>query len=230
MLSGPEIMRLRGSGEIVIDPEPVTVNPNSVNLRLADKVMVYNKQLKFLELMHSNYDVDGQKRHLLYTNFLWSYAGSPHSGWTPPLSAWEDTWCQGFVDQYALDPRKPIDPAKDLTTYTIPTAGYVLLPGVLYLGSTIEVAGSTTKYAPRLEGRSTWARFGLSSHQTGGWGDVGFRRQWTLEITVTTPVIVRAGDEICQVAFDEVTGTEQQYVGSYVDQAGPTPPAPLKAK
>lgn len=230
MLSGPEIMRLRGSGEIVIDPEPVTVNPNSVNLRLADKVMVYNKQLKFLELLHGYEVDDARKRYLIYTEFLRQYASLP-SSWGPYYGAdWDREWCRSFAAEYALDPRQQIVPDRDLTTYAVPETGYVLLPGILYLGSTIEVAGSTTKYAPRLEGRSTWARFGLSTHQTGGWGDVGFSRQWTLEITVMTPVIVRAGDEICQVAFDEVVGEELLYDGSYTDQAGPTPPAQLKAK
>lgn len=41
LLTGPEIQRQMQLGNIVITPGPSKVNPNSVNLRLADKLKVY---------------------------------------------------------------------------------------------------------------------------------------------------------------------------------------------
>ena len=123
-------------------------------------------------------------------------------------------------DEYPhIDPRKK-HPMKE---HVIPEEGRVLLPGECYLGSTIEVAGSDY-YVPMLETRSGYARCTLSSHTSAGFGDVAFKRQWVLEITVIKPVLIRPGDSICQVYFQTLKGTVlRPYKGKHANQEGPTP-------
>lgn len=106
--------------------------------------------------------------------------------------------------------------------FEIPEAGMVLYPGKLYLGATVEMAG-TDYYVPMIEGRSSLARLGLSIHQTGGFGDVGFHGQWTLEFTCVEPIRIYAGMQIAQVQFWEITGPITLYNGKYTGQRGPIP-------
>ncbi len=101
----------------------------------------------------------------------------------------------------------------------IPADGKVLEPGVLYLGSTIEKAGSD-HYVPCIEGRSSMARLGISMHVTAGFGDHGFKYVWTLEITVVHPVRVYPGMRCCQIVFHNLIGVRQPYRGKYVDADG----------
>lgn len=108
-----------------------------------------------------------------------------------------------------------------LSRFEIPKRGWVLHPGKLYLGSTIEYT-ATDHYVPILEGRSSLARLGISVHQTGGFGDIGFRGQWTLEITCVEPVRIYANMEVCQVQFLTCEGEKQLYKGKYSNQEGPT--------
>lgn len=98
--------------------------------------------------------------------------------------------------------------------------GFVLEPGKLYLGSTIESAGSS-RYVPVINGRSSVGRYGVSVHVTAGFGDVGFCSRWTLEITSVLHVRVYAGLQICQISFHRPEGELQQYVGKYAQQTGP---------
>ena len=88
--------------------------------------------------------------------------------------------------------------------------GIVLTPGLLYLASTMEAAGSD-RYVPCIEGRSSMARLGISPHVSAGFGDHGFKGKWTLEITVTHHVRVFAGMRICQVFFHELIGDPEPY-------------------
>jgi dCTP deaminase len=87
--------------------------------------------------------------------------------------------------------------------YIIPDNGLIIVPGVLYLGSTIEVAGSSC-LLPMYEGRSSTARLGLQSHLSAGFGDVGFQSNWTLEIIVVHPLEIFPNIRIGQVFFEEV--------------------------
>lgn len=129
--------------------------------------------------------------------------------------------------------RQPLDVATDNETFEleIPDEGLVLSPGVLYLGSTNEVAGSK-HYIPMYEGRSSMARLGIQSHVSAGFGDIGFEKKWTLEITVVHPVRIYAGTRIGQVYFHQVNDEALEqlkkedsnflYNGKYCDQDEPT--------
>ena len=72
-----------------------------------------------------------------------------------------------------------------VTHFEIPDDGYVLQPGVLYLGVTEEYT-ETHAHVPFLEGKSSIGRLGIDIHATAGKGDVGFCNCWTLEISVST--------------------------------------------
>jgi dCTP deaminase len=87
----------------------------------------------------------------------------------------------------------------------IPKAGFVLVPGQLYLGVTEEYT-ETHRYVPFLEGKSSVGRLGVDIHSTAGKGDVGFCNYWTLEMSVKLPVRVYGGMPIGQLIYFEVAG------------------------
>lgn len=89
--------------------------------------------------------------------------------------------------------------------FEIPAEGYVLQPGVFYLGVTLEYT-ETHAHVPFLEGKSSTGRLGIDIHATAGKGDVGFCNYWTLEISVHKPVRVYAGMPIGQLIYFTVDG------------------------
>lgn len=97
-----------------------------------------------------------------------------------------------------------------LRSVPIPEEGYVLKPGTLYLGRTIEYT-ETHSFVPMLEGRSSMGRLGLFVHITAGFGDVGFCGYWTLEIATIHPIRIYAGIEICQIFYHQIVGDYQPY-------------------
>lgn len=122
---------------------------------------------------------------------------------------------------YRLDDEE-VDPLKDHKwfEFNLLERDTIIQPGKLYLAHTIEVAGSTV-YIPKIEGKSTLARLGLSIHLTAGYGDIGFIGSWTLEITTVKPFILRYGMPICQIEFDVIKGDKHIfYNGKYNSQTG----------
>lgn len=87
----------------------------------------------------------------------------------------------------------------------IPEEGFVLQPGTLYLGVTMEYTESH-EHVPFLEGKSSVGRLGIDIHATAGKGDVGFCNTWTLEISCVQPVRVYAGMPIGQLIYFKVDG------------------------
>jgi dCTP deaminase len=92
----------------------------------------------------------------------------------------------------------------------IPADGLVLEPGRLYLGRTHEYT-ETHGLVPMLEGRSSVGRLGLFVHITAGFGDVGFRGYWTLEMICVHPIRIYAGVEICQIFYHTTEGDILEY-------------------
>jgi dCTP deaminase len=102
----------------------------------------------------------------------------------------------------------------------IPPEGLVLQPRRLYLGRSLEYT-ETDGFVPMLEGRSSIGRLGLFVHITAGFGDVGFRGYWTLEIFCVQPIRIYAGVEICQVFYHTIDGPYDGYTsGKYQDNTG----------
>lgn len=117
--------------------------------------------------------------------------------------------------------RGELDCRKDNPHHTvrIPDEGYILQPGELYLASTVEWT-ETPYYVPMIEGRSSLGRLGLSIHHTAGFGDIGFKGHWTLELTTIRPLRIYTGMEICQLVFHTVEGEAELYKGKYQNQTG----------
>ena len=83
--------------------------------------------------------------------------------------------------------------------------GFVIEPGILYLGVTQEYT-ETHNSVPFLEGKSSVGRLGIDIHATAGKGDVGFCNTWTLEISSVQPVRLYAGMPIGQLIYFKVDG------------------------
>ncbi len=97
-----------------------------------------------------------------------------------------------------------------ITTFEIPDEGYVLEPGKLYLGVTLEYT-ETHNSVPFLEGKSSVGRLGIDIHATAGKGDVGFCNHWTLEISCSQKVRVYYGMPVGQLIYFMVEGDIQNY-------------------
>jgi len=92
----------------------------------------------------------------------------------------------------------------------IPEDGLLLESRKLYLGRTIEYT-ETHNLVPMLEGRSSVGRLGLFVHVTAGFGDVGFKGYWTLEIFCVQPIKIYPSVEICQIFYHTVEGDVEPY-------------------
>lgn len=92
----------------------------------------------------------------------------------------------------------------------IPREGLVLEPNILYLGRTVEFT-DTKNYVPMLEGRSSIGRLGLFIHVTAGFGDVGFKGFWTLEVFCIQPIRVYPDVEVCQIYYHTIDGEHENY-------------------
>ncbi len=122
-------------------------------------------------------------------------------------------------EETELDMKRP-NPVRQLT---IPPEGLVLESGRLYLGRTLEYT-ETEGYVPMLEGRSSVGRLGLFIHVTAGFGDVGFKGYWTLEIFCIQPIRIYAGVPICQIYYHAIEGDYDRYCsGKYQNNRGIQP-------
>ncbi len=112
----------------------------------------------------------------------------------------------GIYRDKVLDARKH----NQIDYHEIGPEGYVIEPGTLYLGSTLEYT-ETHNSVPFLEGKSSVGRLGIDIHATAGKGDVGFCNHWTLEISCVHPVRVYAGMPIGQLIYFLVDGDIENY-------------------
>jgi dCTP deaminase len=109
-------------------------------------------------------------------------------------------------EEVVLDMRK----SNRIRRMEIPQSGLVLEPNRLYLGRTIERT-ETHNHVPMIEGRSSIGRLGLFVHVTAGFGDVGFKGFWTLEMFAVQPVKIYPGVQICQIFYHQIDGAIQEY-------------------
>lgn len=107
--------------------------------------------------------------------------------------------------------------------FKITDGGFLIYPGVLYLGRTMERT-LTECFVPMLEGRSSVGRLGVFIHVTAGIGDVGFNGYWTLEISCVQPVVIYPGVDICQIYYQTIDGDYTPYAsGKYQMNHGVQP-------
>jgi len=101
----------------------------------------------------------------------------------------------------------------------IPKKGFVLRPNKLYLGHTIEEMGSDF-FVPTMQARSSVGRLGLYIYLNSGLGDIGFKRQWTLELHAIHPLRVYPGMKVGQMLFWKPSGKIILYNGKYKNSKG----------
>jgi dCTP deaminase len=121
------------------------------------------------------------------------------------------TYDTDVIDAYAPNPTRAT---------TIDHEGFVLQPGELYLGHTMEEVGSDC-YVPLLFGRSSVGRLGLFVEITAPIGDIGFHGQWTLMLVPVKPLRVYPGMKIGQIMFFQSLGDVELYSGKYQRACGP---------
>lgn len=111
-----------------------------------------------------------------------------------------------IYEEVEVDMRRP----NRVRRLEIPDEGLVVQPGQLYLGRTAERT-ETRNLVPMIEGRSSIGRLGLFVHVTAGFGDVGFRGYWTLEMFAVQPVRIYPGVPICQIFYHGIRGAITEY-------------------
>jgi dCTP deaminase len=122
-------------------------------------------------------------------------------------------------DDLQIDMKKP----NAFHVFEIPEEGFLLEPGRIYLGRTLEFTETRT-FVPMLEGRSSVGRLGLSIHITAGFGDIGFRGYWTLELHCIQPIRIYPFVEICQIYYHSIEGEYIPYQsGKYQNNTGVQP-------
>lgn len=94
----------------------------------------------------------------------------------------------------------------------IPEEGMTLIPGQMYLASTLEEIGSSV-YAMSLIGKSSIGRLGLFLQVSANLGHTGSSHCWTLELVAAYPVRIYPGMVIGQVSFWENKGEIVSYSG-----------------
>ena len=105
----------------------------------------------------------------------------------------------------------------------IPESGYVLSPNQIYLARTVEHT-ETRNLVPMIEGRSSLGRLGLFVHVTAGFGDIGFKGFWTLEMFAVQPIKIYPGISICQIFYHQIHGKIHEYVSDkYQNNTGIQP-------
>jgi len=114
-----------------------------------------------------------------------------------------------IYDEPFLDMKKE----HQISSLIIPEEGLLLKAGQLYLGRTVEYTQTDT-LVPMIEGRSSIGRLGLFIHVTAGFGDVGFKGYWTLEIFCIQPIRIYPHVEICQIFYHTIEGDYVKYMSN----------------
>jgi len=181
---------------IIIEPFNIDqLNPNSYDVRLDNKLQVYTRN-EYAFAYEYNDDVLVQQ--FKQQNYV------------------ESSCCCDEQTIYYIDAKK----SNATEEIIIPEEGYILVPGVLYLGSTVEYT-ETHNIVPTIEGKSSIGRLGIDIHKTAGFGDLSFCGTWTLEITVTQPVKIYPYMRLAQIIYHEISGSVgKTYNGKYQGQHG----------
>ncbi|MFE1839817.1 dCTP deaminase [Streptomyces sviceus] len=131
------------------------------------------------------------------------------------------------LKQVTSNPTDPTRPA-ETAVIELPDEGYVLRPGVVYLGATVETVGGN-EYVTSLIGRSSLGRLGMFLQISADLGNLGSAHRWTLEIKVVQPLRVYPHMRIGQVSFWKTVGARLPYDGLYGGISEPTACSPRAA-
>lgn len=197
ILTGSEIQKQIEANNISIIPyDTAKINPNSYNLTLSNKLLIYADTVATTKPSFSSSAIED------------IIVGTENG-----LPLYMKPWCSYYLDMS----KKP-----KTIELTIPEEGMVLWPNMLYIGSTNEKT-FTDKFIPMINGRSSGGRWGISIHICAGFGDIGFDGTWTLEITVIHPLLIKPNQELSQICYHTPYGNNDiLYNGRYNGQTDPT--------
>ena len=224
MLTGSEILHQVEKGKIEIDPFDIErINPNSYNLSLNKELCVYSRGSKRLNIIPNSESINDISKLNVNNQITINNLECPIYECVSNI----DIDYEKFPSAESMCAHilKPIDSREknEIIRFEIPESGFLLYPGVLYLGRTNERI-ATDKFIPMINGRSSGGRLGLSVHICAGFGDIGFNGTFTLEISVVEPLIIYPNMEIAQVCFHTPYGkTDILYRGKYYKQTDATP-------
>lgn len=194
ILTGAEIEACVDIGRIHIeDFDKSRLNPNSYNLRIGNKIS------------------------MIKPNKSKTYIGSPDPVYDEHLGYIQHATAVTRVHEWIeIDLKEKTE----LITEDIPDDGYVLEPNQLYLIPTMEKI-ATDYYEPIITGRSSIGRLGVTVHQTGDFGDIGFSGRWTLQVKVTYPTRIYPYFPMAQIYFLTPHGDIRDlYKGKYNNATG----------
>ncbi len=99
---------------------------------------------------------------------------------------------------------------------------YILKPNELVLGVTLEKLKLSNKICAKLDGRSRFARLGLTIHVSSSLIQPGVNNVQVLEISNLSPfnLAISPGLKICQITFHELT-SGSEYKGQFKNQTLP---------
>lgn len=188
ILLGSEIRKRIGT-DIIIKPfKEEQLNPNSYNVTLNEKLLVYDTY----EKIHFDGEVSANM-----------------NGETVKMVPYDDI---KKIRTFGVLDMKKKNATREII---IPEDGYILQPGTLYIGRTNEYT-ETHNLIPVLDGRSSIGRLGMFIHVTAGYGDNHFKGYWTLEITCVQPIIVYPNVPVGQLRYHTVLGEDTiKYNGKY---------------
>lgn len=205
ILTGERIKQCVKDGSISIEPfKEGLVQPNSVDLTLGDEVRVYQE---FVSLKNpqgtDSYNVSRGMQAVVL----------------PPEQEYDRLLVEGVGPLWG-NPEPPVLDAKRdnvSLSFKMDSSGWMVKPGILYLMHTAEVLNSNV-FVTQLNGKSSLARLGIIIHFTAGYGDVGFKGQYTLEVSGIHPVRIYPGMKVAQAVFYTTDGPVTEYSGNYVGE------------
>ena len=129
-----------------------------------------------------------------------------------------------------IDVKEPMEGLTELVEID-ETEPFILHPGELVLGSTLERVTLPDDLVARLEGKSSLGRLGLLIHSTAGFIDPGWDGHVTLELSnvANLPITIYYAMKIGQLSFVQMTEPAETPYGAsslgskYKGQTGPTP-------
>lgn len=189
VLSDRDIKLAKNEGRIIIEPyDESQLTSCAYDVRLGHNVIRSRSQQRWNAVCN------------ISTGLSWLY----HfvlSFWNTPTNPWESTY-----DYWGV-PEKPVSRNGVL--------GFIVQPGELLLGHTVEYIGSTrgSELTTMMKARSSIGRIGLTVCACAGLGDVAYFSIWCMEIKnhSDTAIFLPVGVRVAQIVFMHAKGAEQNY-------------------
>ena len=203
ILTGNEILKQISEKHIRIGNfDKKRIQPNSYDTTLGNKISYYKLNDKFIPI-----ELFSMKRP--FTLYGQGELVKHYKKWAGNLPDTCYTQTIPYLDSRDENP---------MFTEEIPSDGFIMLPGILYLVETVESVWSD-KYVVEISGTSSLARLGVTIHKTAGYSNLGHEFKWILEVEVTHPIKIYSGMKIGQMYFHTVEGnTDFQYRGRYANK------------